>query len=165
MAVISLDGLADLATIAGGIAVLLLLFQVFLAQRDGRVQLITGMTTMMLEVDKAFIEHPDMRPFFKDGAQPPETGTTHEQAHAIATSMANALDHVVAHLGSMKHDARRSWEKYIADLYQQSPVFADLLERHGEAWWPYLWNMIRECRISGRLGSCPSRRRVAAQSL
>ena len=116
------------------------------------MQLVTGMTTMMLEVDRALIEYPELRPYFKEGTAPPESGTEHDQVQALATAMANALDHVVAHMDLMKRDARWSWECYIAHLYEQSPVFADLLEDH-DNWWPYLSRLIREWRIGGRLGT------------
>lgn len=149
---LSLQQCADLAAIIGVIGVLAVLYQLRQARRDGEVALITGMTTMMLEIDKTFIEYPAMRKYFKAEVRPPQGSHAHEQAQAIAMAMANALDHVVEHMRYMKCDTRQAWRKYIAELYEQSPVFADLLKEHGD-WWPGLQREVREWRKTGRLGT------------
>lgn len=149
---LSLQQWSDIAAMIGVFGILVVLYQVKQARRDGQVALITGMTTMMLEIDKAFIEHPEMRQYFKNGVRPPQGSGAREEAQAFAMAMANALDHVVEHMRFMKCDTRYAWRTYIAELYEQSPVFADLLEEHGD-WWPGLHREIREWRKCGRLGS------------
>jgi hypothetical protein len=152
---ISLEQLADIAQIAGFAGIALLILQIGLGLRNSRVELTTNLTTMMTQIDQVFIEHPGIRKYFEEGKKPNADDV--ERARAVALTFANTLDHVVAHLRLMKRDARLSWEKYIAHLHEQSPVFADLLDRHGDDWWPYLRRMLREWRISGRLGDCPVR--------
>lgn len=150
---ISLEQLAYAAQIAGFLGIALLILQIGIALRNSRVELTTNLTTMITQIDQVFIEHPGMRKYFEEGETPDAEDA--ERANAVALTVANTLDHVVVHLKLMKRDARFSWETYIAHLHEQSPVFADLLDRHGDDWWPYLRSMLREWRISGRLGDCP----------
>lgn len=150
---ISLEQLANAAQIVGLLGIALLIVQVGVSLRNSRVELTTNLTTMITQIDQVFIEHPGIRKYFEEGKKPDADDA--ERARAVALTFANTLDHVVAHLRLMKRDARLSWEKYIAHLHEQSPVFADLLDRHGDDWWPYLRSMLREWRRSGRLGDCP----------
>jgi hypothetical protein len=146
---LSLNGWADLAQIAtaliAGLALslaaasaLFVWFQIKHAREETRIGLGTGMTEQMLEVDRALIEYPTMRKYFGGNADPGDDGTEEsERANAIAFALANALDHVVNHLRLMDPVARDSWDDYIWNLHDTSPVFTRTLTTH-KAWWPYL---------------------------
>ncbi len=138
---ISLSQLADAATVITGLGVIAVFQQIWQARHDAQVALITGMTTMMLEVDKAFIDYPEMRQYFSGGKQLPADETEAERARAIAMAMANSLDHVVEHLRFMKNGAQEAWGSYIHNLHKTSPVFKQLLADHGD-WWPGLQKQI-----------------------
>lgn len=139
----SLDQLADIAVIATGLGVLLVFFQVRQSRRDSEVQLVTGMTAMMLEVDRALIEYPEMRRYIGGDKKPPKKRKEErERARAVCTALANALDHVVFHLGYMNAETERAWRIYIAETYAKSPVLRDLLEEHPD-WWPGLQRQVR----------------------
>jgi hypothetical protein len=140
---LSLDQWADIAVIVTGFGILLVLNQVRQGRRDSQVQLVTGLTTMMLEVDRALIEHPEMRRYIGGGkATPKRPKEERERALAICMALANALDHVVVHLRYMNEESQRSWRLAIAETYAKSPVFQELLEEHAD-WWPGLQRQVR----------------------
>jgi hypothetical protein len=51
------------------------LFQVREGRRNGQVELITGMTKLIVEIDRLFVEYPKMKKYFVEGAPPPERET------------------------------------------------------------------------------------------
>jgi hypothetical protein len=146
---LGLDGWADIAqmitAIVAGMTLLvtavgavLVLLQIKGARQETKIGLVTGMTRQMLEVDRALVEYPTMRKYFGGNADPEDDGTDEsERAHAIGFSLANALDHVVSHLHLMEKRAGDSWDDYIWNLHDTSPVFTRTLTTH-ESWWPYL---------------------------
>ncbi|HVD40537.1 MAG TPA: hypothetical protein VNC16_05985 [Solirubrobacterales bacterium] len=139
---LSLDQWADIAVILTGLGVLLVFYQVYKARQDSEVELVTGMTTMMLEVDRALIEYPEMRQYIGGGKRAPRKDQVErERALAVCTALANALDHVVFHLGYMNDDSQRAWRIYIAETYARSPVLRDLLAAHPD-WWPGLQGQV-----------------------
>jgi hypothetical protein len=148
-----LNGWADLAEIATALIAALALslaaasalfvwFQIKHAREETRIGLVTGMTEQMLEIDRALIEYPTMRKYFGGGQAPADDGTEEsERANAIAFALANALDHVVNHLHLMEKRAIDSWDDYIWNLHDTSPVFTRTLATH-KTWWPYLQGKI-----------------------
>jgi hypothetical protein len=146
---LSLNGWADIAqmitAIVAGLTLLVaaagaafVIWQINEAREDTKIGLVTGMTEQMLEIDRALIEYPTMRKYFGGNADPGDDGTEEsERANAIAFALANALDHVVNHLHLMEERAGDSWDDYIWNLHDTSPVFTRTLTTH-KAWWPYL---------------------------
>jgi hypothetical protein len=140
---LSLQQWSNIGEIVTGLGVLLVLIQVWQGARNSRVELITGMTTLLVEVDRLFVEYPEMRKYFEDGTNQPEQSTEEwERARGIAMTMANTLDHVVEHLSFMKRGTQRAWRTYIAEVHAKSPVLQELLENHRE-WWPGLQRQVR----------------------
>jgi len=139
----SLQEWSQIAEIATGVGVFFVLVQVWQAARSSRVELITGLTTLIVDIDRLFIAHPGMEKHFSGRADPPEKGTDEwERVHATAMAMANTLDHVVEHLGFMKRRTSKSWKAYIAEVYETSVVFKELLDEHRK-WWPGLQRQVR----------------------
>lgn len=136
---LSLQQWSDIGTIVGAVSVFLLLISVGQTARNSRVELITGMTTLILDVDRVLIEYPEMRKYFGGGATPSDEDL--ERARAIGMTMANTLDHVVEHLDLMEDETQIAWRKYISDVYKSSPVLKDLLGEHGK-WWPGLQRQV-----------------------
>jgi hypothetical protein len=143
---LSLAQWSEIAEIFAGVGVAFVAAQVWLGVRNSRVELITGMTVLITQVDQAFIEHPQMWKYFNAGVLPPaRTETEGEKARVIAITMANVLDHVVEHQRKMKRRTRKAWQRYIADLYAMSPVLQEVLGQHID-WWPGLQKQIRRGR-------------------
>jgi len=147
---LSLAETAEIAQVVAGSASILALGglffvwkQVRLQQDNSRVEVITGLTTLITEVDRVFIEHPETWKYFNNGAQPPPKSETEgERVRAIAMTMANVLDHIVEHVERLKSETQESWQRYIAEAYETSPVFQEVLTEH-DSWWPGLQRQVR----------------------
>lgn len=134
---LSLQDLANIGQIVAGgasilvfVSVLLVWKQVHQQAQDGRVALTTGMTDLISSVSRTFIEYPTMRKYFYEGATPVKTGCEYERAQAIAAMMADAFDHVAAHLGLMEEPAQNAWRAYCKCIYEKSPILREHLEAH-----------------------------------
>ena len=135
---LSLQQWSNIAEIVAGVGVALVAIQVWLGVRNSRVELITNMTTLITQVDQAFIEHPHLWRYFRAKTEPPPKGETDgDRARAIALTMANVLDHVVGHMGKMHWRTRGAWRLYIYDVHGTSPVLEEVLKEN-PAWWPGL---------------------------
>jgi hypothetical protein len=139
---LSLQQWSDIAEIVAGVGVTLVAVQVWLGVRNSRVELITGMTTLITQVDQAFIDHPHLWRYFRDTTQPPPKGETEgDRVRAIALTMANVLDHVVGHMRKMGWRTRGAWRLYIYDVHMASPVLKEVLNENAD-WWPGLREQI-----------------------
>jgi hypothetical protein len=147
---LSLEDAAAIGQVVAGCASVLALCglvfvwkQVKLQYENSQVEVITGMTTLITQVDQVFVEHPQLWKYFNDRESPPSKGTTEgDKVRAIAMTMANVLDHVVEHLEKMKDETQDSWCRYIAEVWEKSPAFKEVLNDH-ETWWPGLQRQVR----------------------
>jgi hypothetical protein len=148
---LSLQQLADLAQVVGACATVVALFgllfvwkQVKLQQDNSRVELVTGMTTLITEVDRVFIEFPETWQYFRNcTTPPPETETFGKQVRAVGMTMANVLDHVVEHMDKMKPRTQEAWQYYVREVYLESPLLQELLSSNPR-WWPGLQEQIAD---------------------
>lgn len=151
---ISLEQLADLAQVVAACATVLallgLLFvwkQVKLQQDNTRVEVVTGLTTLITDVDQVFINRPELWKYFNDGVPAPAKGDKEgDRVRAIAMTMANVLDHIVEHRQQVTCETKESWLRYVAEVHEKSPAFREVLEVH-KTWWPGLQRQIRESAI------------------
>jgi hypothetical protein len=144
---LSLNQWADIAQMIAGAGVALVVVQIGLGLRNSRIELVTGLTALIGEVDRVFIESPHMWKYFNDCEPAPRKGDPEgDKVHAIAMTMANVLDHIVAHRRRLRGETRESWMRYVAEVYEKSPAFRDLLAEH-ETWWPGLQTQIRDAAI------------------
>jgi hypothetical protein len=140
---VSLNELAEAGQFMAGVASILVVVSIFLVWRqvrqqaqDSRVELITGMTNLIGSVSQTFIEYPSMRKYFYGGATP--TGEDVERARAIAVRMADALDHVAAHLDLMSTPTRDAWAAYINGIGDKSPILKGYVQDNKSWYGPKL---------------------------
>ena len=144
---LSLNQWADIAQMIAGAGVALVVVQVGLGLRNSRIELVTGLTTLIADVDQVFIESPHMWKYFNDCEQAPPKGDTEgDKVRAIAMTMANVLDHIVEHQRRLRGETRESWMRYVAEVYEKSPAFRELLTEH-KSWWPGLQHQIRNAAV------------------
>ncbi len=131
------DVVAGLASLAVVGSIVLLWVQVRHQAQAGKVELVTGMTSLFVSVSQVFIDCPEMRKYFHGSEELPADVDKAEKARAIAVRLADAMDHVAAHLDVMEKDTAKAWKTYIKEIHGTSPVLKELLEKHGP-WWPWL---------------------------
>jgi hypothetical protein len=145
-AALSLEQWAQIAEIAAGIGVLLVAIQIWIALRNSRVELITGMTALITQVDQALIDYPNMRTYFRGNVTPPaDTEREGQRARAVAMTMANVLDHVIEHRWKMKRKTRNAWLTYIKEVYTESIVLQEVITENQD-WWPGLQKQVSRLR-------------------
>lgn len=148
---ISLEQLAELAQVVAACATVLALLglvfvwkQVKLQQDNSRVEVVTGLTTLITDVDRVFIDHPALWKYFNDDVPVPERGDEEgDRVRVIAVTMANVLDHIVEHRQQVTCETKESWLRYVTEVHEKSPAFREVLEVH-RTWWPGLQRQIRE---------------------
>jgi hypothetical protein len=80
-----------------------------------------------MDVDKIFIQHPEMRPFFRDKRpiRPGDDG--YNRAAAIAELRVNALDAVLTFPGVFKED---SWRNVARSAFRDSPIMCEFVSKY-----------------------------------
>ena len=80
-----------------------------------------------MDVDKIFIQHPEMRPFFRDKKpiRPGDEG--YDRAAAIAELRVNALDAVLTFPGVFKED---SWRNVARSAFRDSPIMCEFVSKY-----------------------------------
>jgi hypothetical protein len=140
---VSLNALAEVGQFIAGVTSIIVLGSLYFVWRqvkqqaqDSRVELITGMTSLIGSVSQVFIEKPEMRKYFYEGISP--SGDEVELAQAIAVRMADALDHVAAHLDLMSDPTRDAWAEYISGIGERSPVLKSYVRANKKWYGPKL---------------------------
>lgn len=144
---VPLQELAEIGQFVAGVASLVVVASVYFVWKqvkqqaeDSRTELITGMTTLIISVSRIFIEYPYLRQYFHDGVAP--TVEHVEQTRAVAVTLADAIDHVAAHLCLMDEPVREAWEAYIGDMRTSSPVLMNYLRTHRHWYGPKLRQLL-----------------------
>lgn len=109
------------------LSVLLLAWQTVSAARATRASLYQNIATLMIEIDRFFIERPELRPYFYESADvadgAPDCGVVTSTAEMLADFFENVLDQVPA---LREEDTLKLWESYMGDVLGSSPA----LRRH-----------------------------------
>ena len=121
----------------GVIVSLLFLRAQGLAQRDATLVIVyQNMTAQMADMNRFFLEHLDLRPYFFDGKVPSERrGDERERVLAAAEMYLNVMDNVLTQLPTLSRGGvATDWEAYFRDVYRSSPAIREFWDQHGAAW-------------------------------
>jgi hypothetical protein len=86
-------------------------------------------TTQLLEINKIFVEHPELQRYINDKVDVKKGDPNYDRAYAIGTLQLNFFDNYIAlelHLVSENYDLN-AWHKYIADTFSTSPIMCQIL--------------------------------------
>jgi hypothetical protein len=120
----------------GVVVSLLLLRAQGLAQRDATLVIAyQNMTAQMADMNRFFLEHLELRPYFFDGASLPSVDGERERVLAAAEMYLNVMDSVLTQLPILSRGSvAADWEAYFRDVYTSSPVIREFWNQHGRAW-------------------------------
>lgn len=96
---------------------------------------------VLIELNQVFVNQPELRPYFIEGAKLPKG--QEQKAKALASMYLNILETVWSMEGSMNSKEQVSWTKYIRHQIRTVPIVDDLYERQKE-WYPNLNNIMEE---------------------
>ncbi len=118
--------LQALAGCIGVPGVLLSLFFLWRQVRDQttatRATVYQNLTAMMIEIDRFFIDHSELRKYFYDGANISEKHDDYPRAVGVAEMFLDFADFVLMHKSEMGNYPWGEWEKYFSDMYATSPM-------------------------------------------
>jgi hypothetical protein len=128
------------------ISVMIATAAVFLANRAASTEMSVttyqGATQLMLEVDRIFLNHPELRPFFYDDVEP-TPDVDRNLINAAVEFMLDAFECIWdqrPHFSAPDYD---SWAEYIVDRFGTSPVLRQFYRDHA-GWYPTLDSLLKE---------------------
>ena len=89
-----------------------------------------------------FVDHPELRPYFYEGAQLLETGRPEDGALAarvatVAELLADTFERMLLATGSFSSADSSAWEESVRFYLSTSPAFRAAISTH-PTWWPGL---------------------------
>jgi len=91
---------------------------------------------------RVFVDYPELRAYFYDGAPSPATGPERARALTVAEMLGDVLDALL--YTTSKFAARGEyddWIDYIEHILDQSPTLTRLILEHPK-WWPQIENIL-----------------------
>jgi hypothetical protein len=141
------EWLSLFVSIAGFVAIIITLYQIRdenrLSEQALKESALSPLKAQQLEIDKIFIEHPELRKYFYDNVELPEV-SSHETAQAMAVAE-YLLDHFAAILPHTTVSGEplvgTIWRNYIRDSFANSRVLSSILRQRSD-WYPSALRMI-----------------------
>jgi hypothetical protein len=87
-----------------------------------RASIYQNFTTMMIDIDRYFVEHPQFKPYFYGGAEITPAHPDYARVVTIAEMLMDFMDFVLIHKPHLKNYPWHKWEKYFKFIYDSSPV-------------------------------------------
>lgn len=123
--------LKPLALLVEIIGFSLIVWQVFIARQAFEVQAWQMITQQMTEIDKIFVEHPDLYPYFYQKKQIDINDPLYPKVVSMADMLLDYMDgfedDFVRKLAGMEDNGKywKAWEKYFQDQFNLSPVLCN----------------------------------------
>jgi hypothetical protein len=90
---------------------------------------------MWFTVDRVFIEHPEMRPYFYDRAEiSAAPADIRLRLDAVSHMIFDCFDDVYHHLEHLPQSTSQAWSVFMKDLYKHTPYLKDFLQKN-EQWY------------------------------
>jgi len=89
-----------------------------------------NVSDLMIQIDRVFLEYPELRPYFDDGAALPNDVKTRSQVIAVAEMLADFRDNVMAQSRAVPTYRWGMWKRYFDELEKRSPAFKEYLEKN-----------------------------------
>jgi len=101
--------------------------------------------TQTLEMDKMFIEKPELRPYFYDGQDIKKGDLNYDRVLSIAEYQLDYFDSTRTELGYIPRDQdtqedRATWNNYLGDSFANSPILCERIKANPE--W-YMRDLVR----------------------
>jgi hypothetical protein len=120
---------AILALVVSIIALGLALFEGIMQQRSYREQVYQGFANSWFELDKIFIEYPELRKYFYDGASLDKDNPDYNQVISIAELFDDAFTYSREQARVIPQPLEKTYINY-RDKIEQSPAFLAYLEQY-----------------------------------
>lgn len=89
----------------------------------------------MFEIDQVFINHPNLRPYFYEGAEIKPEASDYQQVLAVAETILDFFDAILVQKPYLKKLWQGNWwDTYIEDGFRNSPVLCRRIDS-GKNWY------------------------------
>jgi len=100
-----------------------LIYTIRMSDEPIRRSLYLSMAQWTIDIDKVFIEHPDLRPYFYSGKEIELSDTQYNRALSVAEMVIDTMDSVLEHKGYFNGGApHKGWYHWIDDNFENSPI-------------------------------------------
>lgn len=104
-----------------------------------------SLTSLVLEIDKIFIEYPDLRPYFYNNTPLPADMQEQDRNRtlAIAELYLDILECIWDRQPEFSKEDEASWRDWILDAFSTSPILSSHYSEN-RSWYPTLMRLHRE---------------------
>ncbi len=102
-------------------------------------------TELTLDIDRLFIEHPELRPLFYENAAV-DASVDRNRALAVAEFVIDAFECLWDMAKTYEPVDRTAWSDYIADMFRQSPILRGFYDAC-PAWYPAITSWLEEREV------------------
>jgi hypothetical protein len=141
----ALSEMALLAQVVQGIATIvgfaLLFYQLRLNWRQATAshrvtmsQVYQNAASLWLAVIQLFIDHPEWKPYFYENKElePGDDTVSYAQLYLVAELLAGFIEATMIHRAYMPEYQWQNWDKYLREIYANSPVLRTFLREKGD---------------------------------
>ena len=97
---------------------------------------------MASRINEAFLAHPELRPYFFDGKKISPESKDYARAVAVADYYCLYLEQITTQGENVSASSRKSWYKYAADIYSNSPLLKAYLKGKRSWYAPVFWEVV-----------------------
>ncbi|RLK25185.1 hypothetical protein DER29_3171 [Micromonospora sp. M71_S20] len=136
-----------LAVVAIVTAVLSAIYSHRLSRRAHHVSTYYGVIGLFRELDKTFLEYPEIRPYFYDGKPVGDDEPDRHRIRAAAELILDTFEWIWYRRKDLNAKGEEGWRAYIVDTFSSSPA----LQHHyasSASWYPGITRLIAEHGIA-----------------
>lgn len=140
----SSDVLAIAAIMA---AILSAIYSYRLSRKSHHVATYYGVINLFRELDKTFVEYPDLRPYVYDGKTVELDDPNRHRVQAVAELVLDTFEWIWLRQKDLNAKDEDGWRAYIADTFSSSPALQQHYARFA-SWYPGITRLIADRGIS-----------------
>lgn len=95
-----------------------------------RAAVYQGLSQIMLDVDRLFINYPSLRPYFYDNVGEPDDPAKRNRLSAIAETYVDMMDNFLIQAPHLEQFIAEPWDDYFRDLMGRSPAIRRFWSEH-----------------------------------
>lgn len=107
--------------------------QLLQAEHVSRSQFYHDITMRFVELNRQFMDHPELLKYFHEGSAPPVDEQGRARVNALSAMVANLADLCCSH-GHILGELSSEWDCYFKFIYVNSPAFRDFWDQSGQFW-------------------------------
>ena len=157
-----------LALLAIAVSLISAVYGFRLSRRAHYVSTYTGVISLFRELDRTFIEYPDLRPYFYDGKPVGVDDPNHNRVQAAAELVLDTFEWIWYRQENLNAEDEKGWQTYIAETYFSSPALQQHYTRY-PSWYPGIARLIADHKNvpteTGRVGPVSAGRGALAPDI